>query len=63
MIEVFLEEQADSNAKEIGKVHLLLMESKSKRVENVLTGKTDNFKTGYVKVREVPVYENGRVVG
>jgi len=49
MIDVFVKEQSKLNEKEVGKVHLLL-EGKSKRDAGVLLGKTDNFKSGYVKI-------------
>jgi len=50
MIDVFVKEQSKLNEKEVGKVHLLLLEGKSKRDAGVLLGKTDNFKSGYVKI-------------
>ncbi len=57
MIDVFVEEQANLNKKEINKVHLLLMEGKAKRDHKVLIGKTDHFKNGYVEIVDVPVFE------
>ena len=38
------------------------MEGKAKREKGVLMGKTDNYKSGYVSVQEVPVYKDGEVV-
>jgi len=63
MIEVFLEEQSHKSKREVGEVHLLLMEGRAKREEGVLMGKTDNFQNGYVKVQEVPLFEGGMIVG
>ncbi len=41
---------------------MLLMEGRAKRDTNVLMGKTDNFKNGYVKIQSVPVFEKGKEV-
>lgn len=62
MIDLFVELQAPLNQIEIGKVHLILIEEKSKRDENVLQGKTDNFKNSYSKITSVPVYKNGAII-
>jgi hypothetical protein len=62
MIDTFVENQAQLNQKEIGKIHLLLMDGKAKRDSNTLMGKTDNFKNGYAKIQNVPVYQDGKEV-
>lgn len=62
MIDLFVELQAPLNQKEIGQVHLILLEEKSKRDEHVLQGKTDNFKKSYAKITSVPVYKDGMIV-
>ena len=62
MIDLFVELQRPLNEREIGKVHLLLIEGKAKREQDTLMGKTDCFKNGYVKIDQVPVYKEG-VVG
>lgn len=59
MIDTFIEIQSPLNQAEVGKTHLLLIEGKAKREQNVLMGKTDHFKNGYVKITSVPVYQGG----
>jgi tRNA A37 methylthiotransferase MiaB len=62
MIDTFVEWQAQLNQKEVGRTHLLLLEGRAKRDTNVLMGKTDNFKNGYVKIQNVPVFQDGKEV-
>lgn len=63
MIDLFVEVQTPLNQVELGKIHLLLIEGRAKRDANVLLGKTDHYKSGYVKVTSIPVYEGGKEVG
>jgi hypothetical protein len=46
----------------VGKVHLLLLEGRSKRDQSVLMGKTDTFKNGYVAVSKMPIFKAGQTV-
>lgn len=48
MIDTFTELQIGRYDKDIGSIQLLLLEAKSKRNADVLTGKTDNYRNGYV---------------
>lgn len=59
MIDLFVEIQAEVNALEQGKTHLLLIEGKSKRDSLKMMGKTDTFKKGYVDLKAIPVFSQG----
>ena len=59
MIDLFVEEQAPRNQKEVGRVHLLLLEGRAKRDQTTLLGKTDCYKSGYVPGGRVAVWGGG----
>lgn len=48
MISQFEKDLGQTYAKQMGKQHLILIEKISKRDSQVLVGKTDNFKKGYI---------------
>ncbi len=50
------------NNAEVGKLHLILIEGRSKRDSKKLLGKTDNFKTSFAEKAIVPVYENKKII-
>lgn len=58
MIEVFHRHQAEQNLKQIGKTHLVLVESISKRDANKWMGKTDTFKKAFFDNVQLPVVKS-----
>ena len=62
MIDTFTELQIGRYDKDIGSIQLLLLEAKSKRNADVLTGKTDNYRNGYVQISKAPVFQDGTMI-